>query len=100
MFSKYDPELLAKFTADPASLLATLHDFQTATLAAAQEIAENNVAAFQELATKASTNPQESAQVQPALLQATYEKNMEVLTSLWKSLGANAATTKKPGKAK
>ena len=100
MFSKFNPDQFAKFSADPSSLLTALHDFQSATLAAAQEIAENNVAAFQELATKASTNPQESAQVQPALLQATYEKNMEVLTILWQSLGAASTAPKKPTKTK
>ena len=98
MIPKMDPELFQKMMADPEALLTALIDFQTATLEAAQVIAENNVAAFQELASKTSADPQSAAQAQPAVLKQTYEKNMAVINTLWQSIGNVAPEPKKKGK--
>lgn len=100
MFPQIDTELLQKLAKDPNALMAALHEFQSATLAAAHEIAENNVAAFQDLAAKATASPQDAAVAQPVILKETYDKNMDVLKTLWSSLSANVAPPAKPATAK
>ena len=85
MFPQFDHKLFEHLSTDPTSFLNTLHEFQVANFAAARQIADNNINAFQELSK--ATDPQSFMKVQPAVLKATVEQNMEVLSKLWESFG-------------
>lgn len=87
MFPQFDQKLFEQFSANPTSFLNTLHEFQLANFAAARQIADNNINAFQELS-KAS-DPQTFVKVQPAVLKSAIEQNVEILTKLWQSFGVN-----------
>ena len=87
MFPQFDQKLFEQFSTNPTSFLSTLHEFQLANFAAARQIADNNIHAFQEL-TKAS-DPQAFVQLQPAVLKSTIEQNVEIMTKLWQSFGVN-----------
>ena len=87
MFPKFDQEFMSRMSTNPVSFLTALHEFQNANFVAAKAIADNNVAAFEELAR--IRNPQQFAQMQPAILKAAAEKNIAVLTGLWQSFGVN-----------
>jgi hypothetical protein len=87
MFPQFDQKLFEQLSTNPVSFLNTLHEFQLANFAAARQIADNNIHAFQELA-KAS-DPQSFSKVQPAVLKSAIEQNVEVLTKLWQSFGVN-----------
>ena len=87
MFPQFDQKLFEKFSSNPTAFLNTLHEFQLANFAAARQIADNNINAFQELAKNA--DPQTFATVQPAVLKSAFEQNVEVLSKLWQSFGVN-----------
>jgi len=87
MFPQFDQKLFEQFSTNPVSFLNTLHEFQLANFAAARQIADNNIHAFQELAK--ANDPTTFAKVQPAVLKSTIEQNVEVLTKLWQSFGVN-----------
>ena len=87
MFPQFDKKLFEQLSTDPSSFLNTLHEFQVANFAAARQIADNNINAFQELSK--ATDPQTFVKVQPAVLKSTIEQNVEVLTKLWQSFGVN-----------
>ncbi|MDO8606677.1 MAG: phasin family protein [Phaeospirillum sp.] len=89
MFPSFDPKFFEQFTANPASLLTRITEFQRANFEAAREIAENNTKAFQQLAT--IRDPQAFMSVQPAILQAVMQQNTEIITRLWQSLGDDLA---------
>lgn len=85
MFQQFDSKILDQFGANPADFLTRMTDFQRTNFDAARQIAENNVKAFQELA--AIRDPQSFVTSQQAILQATIEKNVEILTGVWQALG-------------
>ncbi len=87
MFPQYDTKFFEQFAANPAAFLTKIAEFQRANFEAARKIAENNVKAFQELAT--ASDPQTFMQMQPAILQAAIQENVEILTGLWRSLGVD-----------
>jgi hypothetical protein len=89
MFPTFDPKMFEAFTADPASFLGKVAEFQRANFVAAREITENNAKAFQQLAS--ISDPQQFVSAQPAILQAVVTRNMEVMTKLWQSLGSDLA---------
>lgn len=89
MFPTFDPKIFEAFTADPASFLGKVAEFQRANFEAAREITENNAKAFQQLA--AITDPQQFVTAQPAILQAVVTRNMEVMAKLWQGLGSELA---------
>ncbi len=95
MFPSFDPKFFEQFSANPASFVTKIAEFQRANFEAAREIAENNAKAFQQLAT--IRDPQAFMSVQPAVLQAAIQRNMEILTALWQSLG-NEPAAKGKGK--
>jgi L-lysine 2,3-aminomutase len=97
MFPTFDPKMFEAFSADPASFLGKVAEFQRANFEAAREITENNAKAFQQLA--AIRDPQQFMAAQPAVLQAVVSRNIEIMTQLWQSLGAELAPTAK-GKGK
>ena len=97
MFPSFDPKFFEQFTANPASLLTKITEFQRANFEAAREIAENNAKAFQQLA--AIRDPQAFVSVQPAILQAVMQQNTEIITRLWQSLGGDLAPLPAPPKA-
>lgn len=86
MFTPFDPKMFEAFGADPASFLSKVAEFQRANFEAAREITENNAKAFQQLA--AIHDPQQFVTAQPAILQAVVSRNIEIMTQLWQSLGA------------
>ena len=94
MFPSFDPKFFEQFTANPASLLTKLAEFQRANFDAAREIAENNSKAFQQLA--AIRDPQAFMSVQPAILQAVLQQNTEIITRLWQSLSEDVAPPPPP----
>ncbi len=87
MFPQFDQKLFEQLSSNPTAFLNTLHEFQLANFAAARQIADNNINAFQELS-KAS-DPQTFVKVQPAVLKSTIEQNVEIMTKLWQSFGVN-----------
>ncbi|MBI3443896.1 MAG: phasin family protein [Magnetospirillum sp.] len=89
MFPTFDPKMFEAFSADPASFLGKIAEFQRANFEAAREITENNAKAFQQLA--AIHDPQQFVTAQPAILQAVVQRNMEIVTQLWQSLGTEMA---------
>lgn len=89
MFPSFDPKFFEQFSMNPGSFLTKIADFQRANFEAAREIAENNTKAFQQLAT--IRDPQELASMQPAILQAVVQQNLEILTRLWGSLSGEVA---------
>lgn len=97
MFPSFDPKMFEAFTADPASFLGKVAEFQRANFEAAREITENNAKAFQQLAS--IRDPQQFMTAQPAILQAVVSRNVEIMTQLWQSLGADLAPAPK-GKGK
>ena len=97
MFPTFDPKMFEAFSADPASFLGKVAEFQRANFEAAREITENNARAFQQLAT--IRDPQQFVAAQPAILQAVIGRNIEIMTQLWRSLGAEMAPSAK-GKGK
>ncbi|CUW41322.1 conserved protein of unknown function [Magnetospirillum sp. XM-1] len=97
MFPTFDPKMFEAFSADPASFLGKVAEFQRANFEAAREITENNAKAFQQLA--AIRDPQQFVTAQPAILQAVVQRNMEIVTQLWQSLGNEMAPAPK-GKGK
>ena len=94
MFPSFDPKFFEQFSANPASLLTKIADFQRANFEAAREIAENNAKAFQQLA--AIRDPQAFVSVQPAILQAVMQQNTEIISRLWQSLGTELAPPPAP----
>jgi len=88
MFPPFDTKSLQKFSVDPTGILMKIADFQRANFEAIRQIANNNAQAFQQLAA-AMTDPQKFLTAQPAILQEAIQANIEVITSLWKSLGAD-----------
>ena len=98
MFPSFDPKMFEAFTADPASFLGKVAEFQRANFEAAREITENNAKAFQQLA--AIRDPQQFVSAQPAILQAVVSRNMEIMTQLWQTLGSEMAPATPKGKGK
>lgn len=96
MFPQFDQKFFEQFSANPASFLTKIADFQRANFEAARQITENNAKAFQQLAT--IRDPQAFMSVQPAIVQAVVQQNVQILTALWQSLGADLAPPS--GKAK
>jgi hypothetical protein len=96
MFPTFDPKMFEAFTADPASFLSKVAEFQRANFEAAREITENNAKAFQQLA--AIHDPQQFVTAQPAILQAVVQRNMEIVTQLWQTLGGELAPGAPKGK--
>ncbi|MBI2236860.1 MAG: phasin family protein [Magnetospirillum sp.] len=95
MFPQFDNRFFEQFASNPATFLAKIAEFQRANFEAARKIAENNVKAFQEMASV--SDPQTFMQMQPAILQAVIQENADILTGLWRSLGADLPTVP-PGK--
>ncbi len=89
MFPSFDPKFFEQFSVNPGSYLAKVAEFQKANFDAAREIAEINAKAFQQLTT--IHDPQAFASMQPAILQAAVQQNIEVLTRLWSSMGGDLA---------
>jgi hypothetical protein len=98
MFPSFDPKMFEALSADPASFLGKVAEFQRANFEAAREITENNAKAFQQLA--AIRDPQQFVTAQPAILQAVVSRNMEIMTQLWQSLGGEMAPSAPKGKGK
>lgn len=98
MFPSFDPKMFEAFTADPASFLGKVAEFQRANFEAAREITENNAKAFQQLAS--IRDPQQFVTAQPAILQAVVSRNMEIMTQLWQTLGSEMAPAAPKGKGK
>jgi L-lysine 2,3-aminomutase len=93
MFPTFDPKFFEQFSLNPASFLSKLADFQRANLEAAREIAETNTKAFQQLA--AARDPQAFMTIQQAVIQAAIQRNTEIMTRLWESLGNEPVAPKK-----
>ncbi|BAE52190.1 phasin family protein [Paramagnetospirillum magneticum] len=98
MFPSFDPKMFEAFSADPASFLGKVAEFQRANFEAAREITENNAKAFQQLA--AIRDPQQFVTAQPAILQAVVQRNMEIVTQLWQTLGGEMSPPAPKGKGK
>jgi hypothetical protein len=101
MFPPFDTKAIEKLTADPTGILMKIADFQRANFEAIRQIANNNAQAFQQLAA-AMADPPTFLTAQPAILQEAIQANIEVITSLWKSLGADLSlpAAKPPAKKK
>ena len=93
MFPTIDPKFFEQLASNPLALIGKIAEFQRANFEAAREIAENNSRAFQQLAT--IRDPQELASMPPAILQATAQQNMEILTRLWQNAVSEQAPAPK-----
>lgn len=96
MFQRSDNKFLDALTGNPADFLAKLTEFQRANFEAARQITENNIKTFQELA--AIRDPQTLMTSQQTILQAAIEKNVEILSGVWQTLGVSLPQA--PGKKK